>query len=340
MYAFAFGSYTLIAARATVGIQLPQILRPIISVSLVAALVGLNLAGVRETGLFEDVAVYIKIVVLLSLAGLGIAFYQGDPTAINFFNKGHLSPITGFAIIFVSYEGFQLLIYDYEDIANVERNLPLGMYLAVTIAIVIYVTVSFMATLQLTPGQVLAHEETALAIAVSNVPLLGAAGFVLVVISAMKSTSSGVNATLFGTSRLVHEIATEGVIPELFSFRNRENVPVYALLLIGGATAVFTSVGSLKQIVEFGSIAFLLADAIANFVALRMAGETGSNRLFPALGLFGTGVAIPIVLYHLFRTDFEILLWIVGIFVSLYLLEFLYIERQPFAPDSDTSGRE
>jgi len=333
MYAFAFGAYSLTAARAIVGVDLPQLVRPVLSVGVVALLVGLNLSGVRETGLFEDIAVYIKILLLLSLAALGIVFFQGDPTAVDFFDEGYVSPITGFAIIFVSYEGFQLLIYDYEEIENVEWTLPVGMYLAISIAIVIYVAVSYMATLQLTPEQLIAHEETALAAAVSNIPILGAAGFALVILSAMKSTSSGINATLFGASRLAHEIAAEGAIPRLFSFRNREGIPVYSLLLMGGLTAAFAALGSLKQITEFGSVAFLIADAVTNYVNLRLADETGSNRLFPALGLLGTAVAIPIVLVHLYRTDVGILLWIVGIFLALFLLEFLYLERSPFDPD-------
>jgi amino acid transporter len=330
MYAFAFGAYTLSAAQAVTGVNLPQLLRPVISVLVITSFVGLNLSGVQETGLFEDIAVYLKILVLLSLATMGIVFHNGGPVAIDFFNKGHLSPITGFAVIFVSYEGFQLLVYDYEDIENVEWTLPVGMYVAIGIAILIYVSVSFMATLQLSPEQLITHEETALAVAVSNIPVLGSVGFVLVIFSAMKSTSSGINATLFGTSRLVHEIAREGAMPRLFSFRNREGVPVYALLLMGGLTAAFAAIGSLKQITEFASVAFLIADAVANFVNLQLVDETGSNRLFPAIGLLGTVVAIPIVLYHLYRTDFEILLWVVGIFTVVFLIEYLYIERHPF----------
>jgi hypothetical protein len=201
------------------------------------------LKGVHETGLFEDIAVYIKIAILLSLAVLGIVFYDGSVTAIDFFSEGVVSPITGFAIIFVSYEGFQLLVYDYEDIENVERVLPLGMYVAMVIAILIYVSVSFMATLHLTPEQLVAHEEVTLAEAVSQIPFLGAAGFVLVILSAMKSTSSGINATLFGTARLVHKISTEGALPRTFSFRNREGIPVYALLVMGGLTAAFAALG-------------------------------------------------------------------------------------------------
>jgi amino acid transporter len=333
MYAFAFGAYTLTAARALVGVTLPGVLRPVISVGIVAAFVGLNLRGVRETGVFEDIAVYIKIVVLLSLAALGIVFFEGDPTAVEFFNRGPISPITGFAVIFVSFEGFQLLVYDYEDIENVDRTLPLGMYIAIALAILIYVSVSFMATLHLTPEQLIAHEETALAAAVSNIPLLGGAGFVLVVLSAMKSTSSGINATLFGTSRLVHLVASEGALPRLFSFRDREGIPVYAVLTMGGLTAAFAVLGSLKQITEFGSVAFLVSFAVTNYTSLTLADETGASRLVPALGLAGTLVAIPMVVHHLYRTDPGILVSIVAIFLVLFVLEVLFLEREAYSPD-------
>jgi amino acid transporter len=325
MYAFAFGAYTLTAARHLFGLELPAVLRPLFSVGVVGAFVGLNLSGVRETGFVEDIAVYIKIVILLSLAALGIGFYEGGVTGVDFFSKGHVSPITGFAIIFVSYEGFQLLVYDYEDIENVEETLPKGMYIAIGISMLIYVSVSFMATLNLTPEQLLRHKETALAKAVSNIPVLGGVGFILVILSAMKSTSSGINATLFGASRLVHKIATEGELPTLFSFRNREGIPSYALLVVGGLTALFAAFGSLKQIVEFGSVAFLISYAFTNYVSLQLHDEIGATRIFPAIGLIGTVLALPIVLWHLYVTEFHILLWIVGLFAGLGLLEALYV---------------
>jgi amino acid transporter len=335
MYAFAFGAYTLTAVRAIAGMELPQLLRPIISTLIVAVFVGLNLRGVHETGLYEDIAVYIKIVILLSLATLGIVFYDGSVTALDFFNRGVVSPVAGFAIIFVSYEGFQLLVYDYEDIEDVERVLPVGMYLAIGIAILIYVSVSFMATLHLSPEQLLAHQEVALAEAVANIPVLGSAGFVLVILSAIKSTSSGINATLFGTSRLVHEIATEGALPRLFSFRNREGIPVYSLLIIGALTAALAALGTLKQITEFGSVAFLISFAVTNYTNVVLAEETGSNRLVPILGLAGTGIALPVVLFHLYRTDIEILFWIAGIFAVVFSIEYLYVERSSYTPDAD-----
>ncbi|MFB6356474.1 MAG: APC family permease, partial [bacterium] len=281
----------------------------------------------EETGLFEDIAVYVKIFILLSLATLGIVFYDGDFSALNFFNKGYMSPVAGFAIIFVSYEGFQLITYDYNEIESVEHNLPRGMYLAILIAILIYVSVSFMATLQLTPQQLMAHEEVALAEAVSKIPYLEGAGFTLVILSALKSTSSGINATLFGASRLAHRVATEKDLPRVFSFRNSRGIPVYSLVIMGTITAIFTAVGSLKTITEFGSVAFLLADAAANYTGLITADETDANPLIPALGLGGTLIALPILIYHLYVHQVQILFYIGGIFLVVAILEFIYMER-------------
>jgi amino acid transporter len=197
MYAYAFGAYSLVALRVLFDVTLPNVLRPIISVLVVAAFVGLNVSGVEETAFFEDIAVYFKIFLLSSLAILGVVFYEGDVAAIDFFDKGVVSPVAAFAIIFVSYEGFQLLVYDYEDIRNVDVNLPRGMYAAILISTLIYVSVSFMASLHLTPEAVVQHKETALAEAVSKIPIIGGFGFGLVILSAVKSTSSGINSTLF-----------------------------------------------------------------------------------------------------------------------------------------------
>lgn len=328
MYAFAFGSYILIALRQTFAVGLPQILRPVISVVVVGTFVGINLVGVKASGLYEDVAVYLKILLLLILAGLGILFFRGDPLQISFFNRGMVSPVAAFAIIFVSYEGFQLLCYDYRDIKDVDWTLPKGMFIAILIAIAIYMAVSFMATLHLTPEQLIQHKETALATAVSNIPLLGGIGFVLVILSAIKSTSSGINATLFGASRLAHRIATENELPKIFSFRNHEGIPVYSLVIMGSLTALFSALGTLEQITEFGSVAFLVADGAANYANLRLYEKTNSRPLIPLVGLIGTAVALPIVLLHLYLTEPHILLSIGGIFGGLLLLELFYLERE------------
>lgn len=327
MYAYAFGAYSTGLLADILGYHIP-FMRPLLSMSIIVLLVSINLVGVEESGLLEDILVFMKTGFLLLIAIAGIAAFDGSlPTVGQFFNQGIVSPITGFAIIFVAYEGFQLLCYDYNEIKDVERTLPRGMYASIGIAILLYILVSVMATLYLSPEMVVQHKEYALAQAVKPF-LFGAVGFTLVVITALQSTASGINATLFGASRLARKIATEKELPRLFSFRNQEGIPVYSLIIIGGLTAIMTAVGSLEQITEFGSIAFLIADGAANYANLRLYKRTGSNPIIPALGFIGTVMALPIVIHHLYVTETGILLSIAGIFAVLLLLEFLYIERE------------
>ncbi|MFB6212623.1 MAG: APC family permease, partial [Candidatus Magasanikbacteria bacterium] len=167
MYAFAFGAFSLTALREIFGLSLSDWFRPVLSVGIVALITGVNLMGVKTSGIFEDFLVYIKIVLLSAFAVLGIIFFDGSIASLDIFNKGVVSSISAFAIIFVSYEGFQLLTYDYNSIKNPTKNLKKGMYISIIIAILIYVAISFMATLHLSPEQLIQHKETALAEAVS-----------------------------------------------------------------------------------------------------------------------------------------------------------------------------
>ena len=323
LYAFAFGAYL----TSLFGSHDP-IFRAIVSVALIFALAGINLLGIRESGITEDILVYIKATFLLFIAFAGIFFFTGNyPTGAQFFNMGVISPITAFAIIFVAYEGYQLLTYDYRDIKNVEKNLGKGIYISVISAMIIYISVSFMATLYLTPQAATTSQEYALAQAVT--PFLGFIGFFLVVITALQSTASGINATLFGSARLAHKVSHDKELPKLFSFKNKKNIPTYAIIVMAVFTSILTAVGTLEQITEFASLVFIMADAAANYSNVRLYKKTGSNVFISLAGLIGCIIAFPIVIYFLFTTKFLILLSIIAIFVIMLIVEFFYIERKP-----------
>lgn len=60
-------------------------------------------------------------------------------------------------------------------------------------------------------------------------------------------------------------------------------------------------------------------------MALRLHDEIGATRVLPSLGLVGTILTLPIVLWHLYTTEVHILLWIDGLFAGFGLLEMLYV---------------
>lgn len=321
MYAYGFGAYT----AGLLGFGGESILRKFLSLGIIAAFIGINFAGVKKSGFYEDIAVYIKVVILTSIAVLGILLYQGDITTLNFFNKGVLSPIAAFAIIFVAFEGFQLLTYDYKDIKNVKKNLPRGIAISILISTIIYVLVSFMATLHLSAEQVIASKEYALAQA--TIPFLGMIGFAIVSISAINSTSSGLNATLFGSARLTWKMAKEKDLPKFFSFKDKRGIPEHSLLVVGALTILFSVFGTLEGITSFASIVFLIIFAVVNFANLKLRKKTGSKPYIPLMGLFGCLMALPIIIRHLFLYKPEILLLLGVMFSLMFTLEFVFIKR-------------
>ena len=58
---------------------------------------------------------------------------------IGWTDPGLVGAIIGAASVFMAYEGFQLLTYDYEDILNPKKTLPRAVVSAVVVVILVYV---------------------------------------------------------------------------------------------------------------------------------------------------------------------------------------------------------
>ena len=330
MYAFAFGSF---AAGLVVGTT-DTWLRGALSVGIVVVFTGINLLGVRESGESEDVLVYAKVAILFAFGFVGLwAIFVGHgprPFVGGVFSKGLLAPLVSIGVIFVSFEGFQLLTYEYTDVEGGIDTMETGIYLSIAISTVIYVLVAFVTTTVLSPEQILQSRETVLALAARMLfadPLIQQVAFVLVSLAALFSTTSAINATLFGTARLAHTVANEGALPQLFSYRNRKGVPTRSLVIIAGITAVFTVLGTLEGITSFASIAFALVFGTVNYICLRTS-DVGRSPWIPGLGLVGTVSFVLLILWHYLRTRPTMLYYVGGIFLVLVVLELLYSERR------------
>lgn len=330
MYAFAFGSF---AADLLVGTS-DTWLRGVLSIGIIIAFTGINLLGVRESGESQDILVYVKVAILFAfgLVGLWTIFigHRAQPFVGGIFSKGLLAPIVSIGAIFVSFEGFQLLTYEYTDIEGGIDTMETGIYLSIALSTVIYVLVAFVTTTVLSPEQILQSKETVLAVAASMLftdPVIQRGAFVLVAIAALFSTTSAINATLFGTARLAHRVANAGALPQLFSFRNKNGVPTWSLLIIACLTAIFTALGSLEEITSFASVAFALIFGTVNYICLR---DTDIDRSpwVPGIGLVGTVAFLLLILWHYLRTQPTMLYYVGGIFLAVVVLELVYSERR------------
>ena len=292
VYAFTFGQY--LGHVAGLGPWFPRL----VAVAIVALFVVLNLRGVGEAGGVEVFLVWFKLVVLVGLAGYGISQWQPELLSRGVADAGIPAALFGAASVFMAYEGFQLLTYDYDDISEPRKTLPRAVLSAIVVVIGIYVLVALGTAMLVGADQVVAHEEVALAIAGRQA--FGTAGLWVVTVAAAFSTGSAINATLFATARLAHTVAEDDELPAALDHRNASGVPDRAVVGLGAAAALLAAIGSLTTLVEAASLAFLFTFCVVCGLAFR---QKAGLRIVTGFGALSGILACGALVVRLVRTD-------------------------------------
>lgn len=287
VYGFTFGHY--LNAVFDLGALFPRLA----AAAIIAALVGINLLGVGEASSVEIVTVWGKLAVLVGLAAAGLWTFR--PERIAFADAAPGGPdgaLLGAATIFMAYEGFQLLTYDYDDIQRPERTLPRSLITSILTVIAVYVIVSLGSASLVGADALVEHKEVALAEA--GRALAGMVGVVVVSVAAVFSTASAINATLFATARLAHTVAQDGELPQALASTNRHGIPGRAVVLLGAAGTALSVLGNLGPLVEAASLAFLFTFATVNVLAARNCGGRSWVSWAGAAGAAAASVALLI----------------------------------------------
>ena len=287
---------------------------------------GINLYGVKAAGETEDVIVMVKVLILSLFAVVGLVFFKTDHF-LPVFNKSAINIFMGAALIFVAYEGFELIPNAVNEMKNPSRDLPRGIFFSICITTGIYILVSLVAVANLTPVEISKYKEYALAVAAK--PFLGHMGFLLIGIGALLSTASAINATLFGTARLGMIMAQESTLPRAFSHKERtKDIPWVSLLVITAITLVFVNVSNLAIISSFASSVFLMIFASINLSAYRLKDKIGITPLIPVTGLVLTVISWIVLSGYLWEKNRQGLLWIIGCYVCVIVAELLFSKRK------------
>lgn len=321
LYAFTFGAY----GADLLGEPKSAVLRMALSTSVLLFFMLVNLRGTRAAGISEDLVVYIKILMLGVFAVAGFTTIRADHLT-PVIDKGVPSIFIAGALIFVAYEGFQLITNAVCETRNAPRNIPRGIYGSIAITSLIYISLAFVGVGNLTLGELMAAEEYALAAAAR--PVLGHAGVVLVGLAALLATSSAINATAFGAARMMAEMALLRRMPKAFSFRSRRGAPWVAIVVLTGLSLLFTLVGGLEIIAEFSSLTFLLVSIGVSVANFRLRARTRSKASLILLGLVLMGATVFLLLLHLWQTEGERLLWIAAIYGTVAGIELLFSKRR------------
>ncbi len=322
LYAYTFGAY----GSALLGSGQNPAMHHLLESLVLLVFLAINLYGVKETGLAELIIVTAKVLILGLFAVIGLTTVQADHL-LPVFDKGFVGVVMGAALIFVAYEGFELIPNAVNEMERPERNLRLGILASIVITAAIYILVSLVAVGNLTPEEVKKYGEYALAEAAR--PFLGQAGFVLIGIAALFSTASAINATLFGTARLGVEMARHKELPHVFSLRRQQNdIPWASLLIITGVTLFFVNAANLTIISSFASSTFLMIFFAINLSAWRLRQEIGIRPLWPLSAMLLSGLSWVVLIVWLWRSDSHAFFWLAAFYAAVVISEFLFSQRR------------
>ena len=328
LYASAFGSYAPNLYRITGGAADFHIYAS--AIIILATVV--NYYSVKVVGGIESYAVIIKLIILVVFAGIGLYGLSGNPSVGQLAFSDWVKPlqlVTGGMVIFVAYEGFELIANAVPDIRNPLKNVPRAYYYSVIFVIVLYITIAVVTVGSLPFKEIASARDYVLAEAAR--PMLGNIGFTIITIAALVSTFSAINASLLGGSRVNYEIALDDEAPHELTGK-LWNKPV-GLMITAVATLLITNTLELESISTAGSVGFLLIFAEVNYVSFKESARINSNRAITLFGFLLTLAASLILIIQQYDTNR------IGILISLSIVVACFLSEWIYKSNEDGRGR-
>ncbi len=280
----------------------------------------INLVSASFVSKSESIIVFIKVTLLILIIASGVSYIDMERLTPTHWESS-LGIITAGMIIFVAYEGFELIANAAEDIKNPMVNLPRAFYGSVLFVILLYVLISIVTVGVVSEDQLLEAKDYALAIAAK--PALGQVGFTIVAIAALLSTFSAINATIYGNARLGFFLANTGELPKVLSQEKNgiPNVGVWTTSILSFFLAISIS---LTEIAIIASAGFLLIFAIVNISAFKLAKEIKANRVVLFFSILCSVLALITLLFHTYSSNPKAVVVFMAFIIFSLSFEWLY----------------
>ncbi len=315
LYASAFGSYAPnlleITHNKTIDFH-------IYASAIIIIATAINYYSITVVGKIESYAVIIKLIILIGFIFIGAYGLIGNPNMAQLTISNWETPIKLFAggmVIFVAYEGFELIANAAPDIINPEKNIPKAYYYSVIFVIILYIIIAFVTIGSLPFSKIATAQDYVLAEAAK--PMLGKIGFSIITVAALISTFSAINASLYGGSKVNYEIAEDDELPHHF-LAKLWNQPI-GLMITTIATLILVNTLDLESISTAGSVGFLVIFGIVNFVGYKLSDKIKGNKIVPLTGFVLCIIATTILINQQYHSN------ITGVIVSLSIIGFCFI---------------
>jgi len=282
----------------------------------------INIAGATFVGQAEKYIVGVKLAILVLVGVAGMFFVKTQNLAPSTWARP-IPLIAGGMIIFVAYEGFELISNTANDVRNAKKNLPRAYYTSVGLVIILYIAIAIVTVGNLDPKTIEKAQDYALAAAAE--PSLHHFGFVLVAVAALLATMSAINATLYGSARISYIIARTGELPKkLDKTIGKKSMPLEGLILTSILSLLMANLFHVDRISTMGSAGFLIIFAMVNLSNVLLAGETKGKKWLSWIGFAVCLLAVGALIADTARRS-PPNLWVLVIMVVVsVLIEVIY----------------
>lgn len=317
VYAYAFGSY---GAEWIGGGQFTM---HILATSILLLLGFLNFIGPHIVIKSENA---FNLTKMLLLGIFIIAGFILTPDWHRMAPKLWVGPValfSGAMIIFLNYEGFELIANAAKDARNLKKSMPIAYIGGVIIVMLVYILIAIVVVGHLSFIRIAANSDSVLSMA-ANV-MLGNTGKWLIIIAALIATSSAINVTFYGSGRITYMIAKYGELPKEFE-HNIRNQPLEGLIMFVIFSVIIVNFVPLQAIAGMGSSGFLLVFLAVNWAAFRLSGKTGASRILTFTGSLACAISfIALILQSLSNpsTAWQIFI-LIGMIAFSFLVEIVY----------------
>ncbi|MCK4977381.1 MAG: amino acid permease [Anaerolineales bacterium] len=284
LYALGFGrfasEFVLISGINTFGLSV-EIMTLVFMTLIILIFIAINFRGASETGTIGNIITLAKIAILGLFVLLGILAMlrteawqdRFDP----FMPNGLINVFIAMSLTFIAFEGYEIIAQSGEEAINPKRNIPRAIFLAIAIAVTLYVLVSITAIGATTPPdgvQVYEYlgvqKELAIVEVARQVFPFGLGG-ILLLISGLVSTMSALNATTYSSSRVSFAMGRDFNLPPIFArVHPLRRTPYWAILFSGGLMLVMAWALDLEQIAAAAAIMFLLLFIQVNITVMAL----------------------------------------------------------------------
>lgn len=299
------------------------------AVFIIALMTTLLVIGIKESARFNNIIVLIKVVVILLFIGFGISHidvanytpFIPEATADGHF--GWWGVVTGAAVVFFAYVGFDAVSTTSQEAINPKRDVPRGILFSLLICTILYIAVSLVLTGIVNYKELNVPAPIALAIDRAGASLMWLRP--IIKIGAIAGLSSVVLVLLLGQTRVFYTMANDGLLWKSFAkTHSKFKTPHITTIVTGCFAAFFAGFFPIGLLGEMVSIGTLLAFVIVSIgIIILRKSEPNAVRAFktpwvPFVPILGALVCLLQMVSLPFDTWFRLILWMLIGFVIYF----------------------